>query len=796
MNFSNILEYVFDLEDNQNDVIDIYILHRLKRDGYIYLINCWKKIERVRKNINKSDEKKLDSYFDTYLKVYLIENDLHKGVYEYIDKLCNISNKETHSISLDFFYKFINNLEYSDLEEFILNIIGIINIINIKKYSLDNLLQFYNIIIKYPTVSKIITKSNKWTFNSANENEYFSYLGKLINKVDLFKINWFDDINRLSNTFSQLFNIELNYNIYNWFIVGINQNKHKLLIANSTEPVFSENLVINIYYILKNILNQIIASNDKCYSTIDAKFYNIENLKETDCNNENKHSIIFFLTYWYFLVSIKYIATDYNIYIKEIIYIDAKLNEICNSHWWDENYNLRVQYISKLKKKKNSYKKKIKFYKKIFDNNELVNSYINMCNIIANVLIHNKTLFNNNDIITNLLDSLININTHITNTKITNCIDLIIKLLSHKNVYIQYKSIDFLVHYITSDGINYLEYDNLKNNILHLLLDIHTKCETLQDNQFYERFEPRYHITFLIRYLAAHDFYKTSLVELFQTNPVIQEKFLICICNDISELFYEIIYNFDKLTILNNQEQNETTNIEKEDEKIKVLKLLETFNTFLMENIIIVHYLFLYLLKIENISDKIHTKYYEVIFHICRKICLNSKHFESIIKKNNINICLESYLLKFINIITVFCKADNFKKEMLDSESNYKNNIFTILINELCNNQIQSWDIYYNLVLNEIIINKSKQDDKALSEKIIPDKYLDPILNTPITDPIILPESQVILNLDTIKKHLENNNDDPFNRRPITLNQIIEYNQTDEIKEKINQFVNETKEYY
>ena len=56
-----------------------------------------------------------------------------------------------------------------------------------------------------------------------------------------------------------------------------------------------------------------------------------------------------------------------------------------------------------------------------------------------------------------------------------------------------------------------------------------------------------------------------SLVELFQTNPVIQEKFLICICNDISELFYEIIYNFDKLTILNNQ-ANETTNIEKEDE--------------------------------------------------------------------------------------------------------------------------------------------------------------------------------------------------------------------------------------
>ena len=96
----------------------------------------------------------------------------------------------------------------------------------------------------------------------------------------------------------------------------------------------------------------------------------------------------------------------------------------------------------------------------------------------------------------------------------------------------------------------------------------------------------------------------------------------------------------------------------------------------------------------------------------CNQILKDYKLKNCIIKKNNINICLESYLLKFINIISVFCKADNFKKQMLDSESNYENNIFTILINELCNNQIQSWDIYYNLVLNEIIINKSKQDDK------------------------------------------------------------------------------------
>ena len=137
MEFSEILQYTFNIDEYNTD---LNIIKRLKRDGYIYLIQCWKRIEKNRKNISKENESKIDSYFDTYLKVYLIENDLHKGLSEYIDKLCNHSNNDTYSISLSFFYKFVNNLEYNDLEEFILNIIGIINIINIKKYTLQNLI--------------------------------------------------------------------------------------------------------------------------------------------------------------------------------------------------------------------------------------------------------------------------------------------------------------------------------------------------------------------------------------------------------------------------------------------------------------------------------------------------------------------------------------------------------------------------------------------------------------------------------------------------------------------------------
>ena len=351
MNFSNLLQYIFNIDEETN--IDLHILHRLKKEGYMYLINCWKKIEQMRNNIDKNSESKLDSYFNTYLKIYLIENDLHKGVHEYIERLCNSSNKEIYNISLQFFYKFITNLEYTDLEEFILNVIGIINIMNIKKYTLENLIEFYNIIIKYPKVIEIIVKSPKWKLNSAFDNEYYSYLGKLINKVDILKINWNCNIDKLCNLFVVLLDSPIQSHIYKWFISGIIYNKHKLAVINENEILYSDNLIINIFYILKNKLDQI-SQTPNFYNSLDISYQEITD----EIDTTNISSTIFFLTDWYFQLSLKNIVSDHNTYIKEINYIDGKIEEICKSNWWNTNYKLRIQYISKFKKKRFFYKKK------------------------------------------------------------------------------------------------------------------------------------------------------------------------------------------------------------------------------------------------------------------------------------------------------------------------------------------------------------------------------------------------------------------------------------------------------
>ena len=783
MNFSNLLQYIFNIDEETN--IDLHILHRLKKEGYMYLINCWKKIEQMRNNIDKNSESKLDSYFNTYLKIYLIENDLHKGVHEYIERLCNSSNKEIYNISLQFFYKFITNLEYTDLEEFILNVIGIINIMNIKKYTLENLIEFYNIIIKYPKVIEIIVKSPKWKLNSAFDNEYYSYLGKLINKVDILKINWNCNIDKLCNLFVVLLDSPIQSHIYKWFISGIIYNKHKLAVINENEILYSDNLIINIFYILKNKLDQI-SQTPNFYNSLDISYQDITD----EIDTTNISSTIFFLTDWYFQLSLKNIVSDHNTYIKEINYIDGKIEEICKSNWWNTNYKLRIQYISKFKKKRFFYKKKIKSYKKIINNKKLITAYLDYCNIISKSIISNQDILQSDNIIINLLDSLINIRNFVHDYNINQCIDTILYILKNEvSLNVKNKCIEFLVYYISTDGMSYLNYEGFKKQIIPFLIITFNKCETLQDSEFYNRFEPRYHISFFIRYITNYLYYTDELKNYLQNNLDIQELFLFNLVGDISELFYEILHNFDKIKILNNQKINECT-IDDEDNYIKIMKLLETFTTFISENILLLSFLLHNIINIENLNNTIFDKLHENIIYILRKISINIEEYNLLISNNNINFDITKCSIKLINLITYLLKSNYFEK-LLISENNSTNNLFNNLISKLFNNKINSWSAYYNLYF----LNQKLKENQEI-EKEIPSKYLDPILDTIIKTPVILPESNIFIDLNTIKKHLETSNDDPFNRTPLTIDDITTYNNRDDIKIKIQTFINESQQYY
>jgi ubiquitin conjugation factor E4 B len=75
-------------------------------------------------------------------------------------------------------------------------------------------------------------------------------------------------------------------------------------------------------------------------------------------------------------------------------------------------------------------------------------------------------------------------------------------------------------------------------------------------------------------------------------------------------------------------------------------------------------------------------------------------------------------------------------------------------------------------------INRAKEEAKSqerLNEKLedAPDRFLDPILQTLMTDPVKLPTSNVTVDRVTITRHLLSTPLDPFNRAPLSIDQLI-----------------------
>ncbi|KAL8778433.1 MAG: hypothetical protein Q9213_007412 [Squamulea squamosa] len=82
---------------------------------------------------------------------------------------------------------------------------------------------------------------------------------------------------------------------------------------------------------------------------------------------------------------------------------------------------------------------------------------------------------------------------------------------------------------------------------------------------------------------------------------------------------------------------------------------------------------------------------------------------------------------------------------------------------------------------------KAKELDDQAEDDLgeIPDEFLDPVMATLMTDPVILPTSKSIVDRSTIRSHLLSDPTDPFNRAPLKIDDVIA---ATELKEQIEAF--------
>lgn len=73
----------------------------------------------------------------------------------------------------------------------------------------------------------------------------------------------------------------------------------------------------------------------------------------------------------------------------------------------------------------------------------------------------------------------------------------------------------------------------------------------------------------------------------------------------------------------------------------------------------------------------------------------------------------------------------------------------------------------------------------------IPDTFLDPIMSTLMVDPVLLPSSKIIVDRSTIARHLLSDQTDPFNRSPLSMEDVIP---DVDLKNQIESFLREKRD--
>jgi len=154
-----------------------------------------------------------------------------------------------------------------------------------------------------------------------------------------------------------------------------------------------------------------------------------------------------------------------------------------------------------------------------------------------------------------------------------------------------------------------------------------------------------------------------------------------------------------------------------------------------------------------------------------------------------------SYIMEsIIKIFSYFVDYEKFIKFVVSNQRDYKYEKFTKVIklkNEY--NKVRvDWDMEISEKFDDLVYNKLKKAKKLVEQNTInyddvPEEFLVPLTFNLIETPITLPSSHMNIDRTNIDDYLLSNPTDPFNRNPLTKEELIH---NVELKKKIDEYKN------
>ena len=344
-----------------------------------------------------------------------------------------------------------------------------------------------------------------------------------------------------------------------------------------------------------------------------------------------------------------------------------------------------------------------------------------------------------------------------------------------------------------------LKDEFIKENLIASIMRVFIDAERLgTSNQFYERFNVRNKVLQLVNevFKKNQEILIENIISYADKHSDDATQMLTLLMGDVTYLIDEVIQRL--IDIRNYQElkdNKELWNAKTEEQKTaednkfaendRMLKAeCRLLNHSLGFMTIICSCLQKYFIKEEKAERLANLMNY----------CLDeftAKSSQLKIKNKNDYEFNPSYIMEsIIKIFAYFVDYQEFIEFVVSDERAYKYENFTKAIKLKNEYNKVKVDMETSEKFDNLVFNKLKKAEEIVEQNTInyddaPEEFLDPLTYNLMENPVILPSSHMNIDRRTIEDYLMSNPSDPFNRNPLTKEELIP---NVELKKKIDEY--------
>ncbi|KAI9048700.1 hypothetical protein LZ554_007531 [Drepanopeziza brunnea f. sp. 'monogermtubi'] len=332
---------------------------------------------------------------------------------------------------------------------------------------------------------------------------------------------------------------------------------------------------------------------------------------------------------------------------------------------------------------------------------------------------------------------------------------------------------------VLGDSLIGLKFAN--DHLLHALMKFYIEVEnTGAHTQFYDKFNIRYEIFQVIKCIWANDVYRNRLTQESRVNTEFFLRFVNLLLNDATYVLGEALEKFPRIHNIQGELRNPHSTLTADERTAKEEELATAENQAqsymqLTNETVSMMKLFTETLvtsfTMPEIVDRV-----AAMLNFNLDLLVGPKSTElKVDDPKKYQFDPKTLLAEFTDIYLNLGSSENFYNAVARDGRSYKPANFDSATRILTRFSLKSGEdiAKWEHLKKQFKIAKEIDDQEEEDLADAPEEFMDPLLASLMTDPVQLPMSKMILDRSTISSHLLSDPNDPFNRAPLKIEDVI-----------------------